>query len=231
VGYKISMCTCEHDHTQLSPRVRFYDHEKDLERVCTEACPNCTAGAAQRSPACKSLSLQSLQVCRQIYHEAALKPFQQAWFVFDFDMMGMPKTGLGLPAFMNALVPAQVKAIAHLRLLSARLCHLDAAKLSRLEVLKHLEMQFNFRFAYADHAFRQLEGFANDPRAEILVKFNLKSVRVELGLDGPNSRDRTLAEFTGTSLKSPSTDDAEIFEEVLKRMESDLIGSRLRENA
>lgn len=36
---------------------------------------------------------------------------------------------------------------------------------------------------------------------------------------------------TGTSLKSPSTDDAEIFEEVLKRIESDLIGSCLRENA
>jgi hypothetical protein len=231
VGYKISMCTCEHDHTQLSPRVRFYDHEKDLERVCTEACPNCTAGAAQRSPACKSLSLQSLQVCRQIYHEAALKPFQQALFVFDFGLPAMSKTCLGLPAVMNALVPAQLKAVARLRLLSVSPHRLDPVNLPRLEGLKHFEMQFNWRFQDSDYMSRQLEDFANDSRARTLVKFNLKSVRAELGIDGPNLHNRRLSAFTGRPLKSPNKDDARILEEVLKSIETDLIGSCLRGNA
>jgi hypothetical protein len=187
VGYKISMCTCELDHTQLSPRVRGYDRETTPEKVCTKPCQNCTASAGSRPSAFESLSLPSLQVCRQIYHEAALKPFQQALFIFNFGKLrmhlaGSLLAGYALPAFMNALVPAQVKAITRLRLVSAGRTDLDIVKLPRLQGLKHLEMQLDLKITDLNYTFRRLEVVAARPQVASLAKLNLKSIRVEMGL-------------------------------------------------
>ena len=217
IGYKISMCTCEHDHTQLSLRVRGYDHETEPERFYTNLCQSCTSSDAQRSSACEGLSLQLLQASRQIYHEAVLKPFQQAFFVLHLGGITMYAASYRLPAFMNALVPAQVKAITGLRLLSANRDKLNHAKLPRMQGLKHLEIQLDFEFADIDCMMQRIENFAHDPGVKSLVKLDLKSVRIEMGLDGPNFRDRAWAELTGKNLASPTQDDANIFEEVLKR--------------
>ena len=223
VGYKISMCTCEHDHTQLSPRVRFYDHEKDLERVCTEACPNCTAGAAQRSPACKSLSLQSLQVCRQIYHEAALKPFQQASFNYNFD--NYCYKGQGLQAFLRALVPVQAKAITHLRLSSLGPTFLKTTTLSKMKGLKHLEIHLDFRIKSSDYVLRVLGRFASDPLVLALAELDAKSIHVDLGLQAPGRRFKEAEALHGRIFKSLTVDDAKVFEEFLKRTETTLLKS------
>lgn len=232
IGYKILMCTCEHDRTQLSPRVRGYGHRTEPERVYTKACQNCKASAELQSSACESLSLPLLQVCRQIYHEAALKPFQQTLFTINFGKLGIYQGGRSLvgyvfPAFMNALVPAQVKVIARLRLLSASASCINYAKLTRLEGLKHLEIQVNFNFTHFYYTSRLLEGFAATPIMRSLVKLNLKSVRVELGLGESNDHDRKWAELQGITFKPPTKDDAELFEEILKRVETDSVGPRL----
>lgn len=227
------MCTCEHDHTQLSPRVRGYDHETEPDKVCTHTCQSRTSSDAQRSSASEGLSLPLLQVSRQIYHEAVLKPFQQALFILNCGEIPMYPASYGLPAFMNALAPAQVKAITRLRLLPASSACIYDAKLPRLQGLKHLELQLDFKFrsADSDSIIHQLGEFAHDLDMRSLVKLHLNSVRVEIGLDGPNFSDRAWAELTGKKLTSPTQDDAKIFEEVLKRTEADLLGFSLRESA
>lgn len=223
VGYMISMCDCEYDHTQLSPRVREYEHQIYFEKVCTVPCRACEASNAQQTSALEGFSLPLLQVSRQIYHEAALKPFQQALFIFDFQESEAKEAGYGLPAFMNALVPAQVKAITRLRLLSASPRCIGFAKLSRLEGLKHLDRQLDFSFATTDHVSQKLEDFAADPIVRSLAKMNLKSSRIELGLDEPDFYDRKWAELQRNTLQSPTIDDAEVLEEVLKRTEITLL--------
>jgi hypothetical protein len=50
-----------------------------------------------------------LQVCRQVYHEAALKPFTQP--TFDFFVGNH-----GINYFLAGLVPGQARAITHIRL-------------------------------------------------------------------------------------------------------------------
>jgi hypothetical protein len=231
VGYKISMCTCEHDHTKLSTRVRSHDHETEPERICTKACPSCAASDGQSTSAHQGFSLPLLQVCRQIYHEAALKPFQQALFIFGFDKVHCDHTGYVVPAFVNALIPAQVKAVTRVQLLSANRIKLDSAKLPRLQGLKHLGIQLDFRFAEIDYILRRLESFAGDPDVRSLVMLDLTSVHVDIGLDGPNFRDRIFAELTGKVLTSPTQEDAKIIEEILKPTETGLLGSSSRESA
>jgi hypothetical protein len=227
IGCKISRGTCDYDHTQLSPRVRGYKHDVWSQIIRTEACQHCTGSDAQRTSVLEGFSLPFLQASRQIYHEAALKPFQQAMFVFDFVDSQSKEASYGLPAFMNALVPAQVKAITHLRLLSVTPTCIRYAKLPRLEGLKHLEMQVNFSFAHFDHTSRLLEDFAASPIVRSLAKLDLRSVRFELGLDEHDYRDMTWAEIEGMALKPPTTAKAELFEGILKRMEAGLVGPRL----
>lgn len=175
--------------------------------------------------ALEGFSLSLLQVSRQIYHEAALKPFQQTLFTFDFDDSQTREASYGLPAFMNALVPAQVKAITRLRLLSTGPACISYAKLSRLEGLKHLEIQLNLSFAHFDYTSRQLRHFVAEPVVVSLVKLNLKSSRVELGLNEPDYHGIKWLQREGKILKPPTIDDAKIFEDVLKRTENALLGT------
>jgi len=226
VGYEISKCTCEYDHTRLSPRVRAYEHDAWIERTCTDVCQSCTSSDAQRTTAL-DFSLPLLQVSRQIYHEAALKPFQQASFVFDFNDRQSKEAAYGFPAFMNALIPAQVKAITHLRLLSANSACIEHAKLPRLEGLKHLDIQLNVPFADSDSTSRVLEDFAANPIVGSLVKLNLRSSRAELGLDGPNFRHMKWAARQRKILEPPTKDDAEIFEKILEHIEVKLLRSSI----
>lgn len=140
----------------------------------------------------------------------------------NVDEVPMINVGHELPAFINALVPAQAKAIANLRLLSATLYRLDTAKLPGSEALKNMKMQLNFEFRDSDHILQRLENFAVDRFVRSLVEFNLKAFRIELGLDGLNVRDRVSAGTSGRTVRLLNTDDAKIFEEVLERIQIDL---------
>lgn len=229
ISYRPSMCTCEHGYTQLSARLHAYNHEEDPESACMESCQ--ISSAAQRSSACESLSLPLLQVCRQIYFEAALKPFQRTLFIFDLGKFRLYQGSYGLPIFMDTLLPAQVKAITHLRILSDGFFNMEHAKLWRLQRLKHLKLRLNFRFADFDHILPRLQDLKDDPIVESLVRLKLKSIHVELGLDGPSFRDRIRAELSDKIIELTTADDANLFEEALKRTEAKLLGPSLRGSA
>lgn len=226
IGYYISRCTCEQQHTQLSPRVRNYEHETERERLCTDACQIRKTSRYQQTPALGRYSLRLLQVCRQVYHEAALKPFQQAVFTFDFSRLSIEGNDFALQAFMNALTSAQFKAITRLRFRSPGPNLLNSVKLARLESLRHVEIQLNFEFSDSDRGIQNLERFAGGSLMRSLVKFNLKSIRLDLGLDGPTLGDKEWAALQGRGPpKSPTTSDAELFEDTLKRTETELLCS------
>ena len=221
IGYALLRCTCEQDLTQLSPRIRGYEYEGGYGRVCTQVCQYRTASHAEWK---KGLSLASLQVCRQIYHEAVLKPFQKSFFTFGFGTVSTNGEGLGLQAFMNALVPTQAKAITRLRLLSPSSTLLCCAKLAKLESLRHLDLQLNLNFSASDDILQRLERFANDPLVRSLVKLNLKTIRLDLGLNKATPRQRHLAALLGQTSKSPLTaNNVETFEELLKLTETGVI--------
>jgi len=218
VNYRISSCICEQGHTQLSPRVRGYEHETDRERVCTRACESHKANLALQRPAYGGFPLQLLQVCRQIYHEAALKPFQKAFFQIRLETYSVKDKGFGLQAFMNALIPSQLKAITHLRLLSSDWALRRLDKLEKLESLRHLELQIDLWFLHFDHIPRLIGSFTGDIIARSLANLNLKSIRLGLDLDSPD--------LLGRNLKLLTMEDAEIFEKILERAETNLLKSR-----
>jgi hypothetical protein len=57
----------------------------------------------------RDLPLSLLRVCRQIYHEAALKPFSQTIFIVR------EKWYIGSHAFLDALIPTQARTIKQIR--------------------------------------------------------------------------------------------------------------------
>lgn len=65
-----------------------------------------------RKPLSYHLPLALLRVCRQIYHEAVLKPFSET----TFNILG--KKELCARAFFEALVPTQIRAIKRLQFVS-----------------------------------------------------------------------------------------------------------------
>jgi hypothetical protein len=221
VGYRISSCTCEGYDTRLSPRVRSYEHDTAPDEVFTEACQGCAASFARQASASQAYCLSLLQVCRQIYHEAALKPFQQGLFIYDFDKDC--SKGEGLQAFMNALVPVQVNSIRRLQLWGPRPAFLRSSKLAKLKGLRHLMMRLDFKVVSSDQVLLLLESFAGDPIVLRLADLDLKSCRLDLGIHTPGHHVRRALALLGSTVKIPTAEDAEIFEEVLERTEAALL--------
>ncbi|KAM0711261.1 hypothetical protein Q7P35_002001 [Cladosporium inversicolor] len=218
ISYRVSSCTCERYDTQMSPRVRCVEHDIEPEAVFVEICDDFSA---RPESATRDFSLPLLQVCRQIYHEAALKPFQQASFVYDFDEHC--SRGEGLQAFMRALVPAQVKAVTDLQLSCPHPAFLKTTTLARLKGLKHLGIQLGWKITSADHVLGLLENLESDPIVLALAELGLKSIRLDLGLHLPGRHIKEIAALVGKSFNLPTVDDAKVFEEILKRTETSLL--------
>lgn len=70
---------------------------------------DCTKLDTRQTPNCHAIPLPLLQVCRQIYHEASLKPFSQTTFIIDGGYYVASRT------FLDALVPTQARAITRVR--------------------------------------------------------------------------------------------------------------------
>ena len=101
---------------------------------------------------------------------------------------------------------------------------LCCAKLAKLESLRHLDLQLNLNFSASDDILQRLERFANDPLVRSLVKLNLKTIRLDLGLNKATPRQRHLAALLGQTSKSPLTaNNVETFEELLKLTETGVI--------
>jgi hypothetical protein len=118
-----------------------------------------------------------LQVCRQIYHEAALKPFTEASFhIILVNKYCSP----GLKKFLGTLVPAQARAIAHLRISLLKDQFLSSAILPPLSGLKHVEINIATygHPRIRDESLRQLQAFENGPGFKALKKLGLKSLRL-----------------------------------------------------
>ena len=93
-------------------------------------------------------SLGLLSVCRQIYHEAVLVPFTDNTFIDDVRL-----NGAHLRAFLDRLVPIQVKSIKHLILNTTEMSLRCATDLNRLSGLKTLV--YNLVPRKCQHTFRR----------------------------------------------------------------------------
>jgi hypothetical protein len=125
------------------------------------------------------IPLHLLQVCRQVYHEAVLKPFTQATF------HSMTGTSLqqDLQMFLNLLVPAQAKAVARLVAICPYGDFISPALLKKFEGLTHLDIHLvtgtgvrsgtDVLWGTPD----DLERFTGYPAVQVLKKLGLKSLR------------------------------------------------------
>jgi hypothetical protein len=84
VRYRLHKSRCVQD---LSPpqKITFISpsRESKLYECPDERHHDCVQKVTRRAPSCCDMPLSLLQVCRQVYHEAALKPFSQTTFLFD----------------------------------------------------------------------------------------------------------------------------------------------------
>jgi hypothetical protein len=120
-----------------------------------------------------------LQVCRQIYHEAVLKPFAQA--TFDF---------ISPEAFLAKLVPGQARAIARTRFMCdvGWLFNLSKGARSSLKGLKHVEIHYGIDGYYMPPPFgvNGLNEVAYYLRGSIfnwLSGISLESLRFTIGIE------------------------------------------------
>lgn len=137
--------------------------------------------------------LSLLQVCRQIYHEAALKPFSQTTFIVD------ESCHLGSKAFLSALVPTQTRAIAHLHFL----CF--GGQCPAYEIMRHLMKLDSLRvqiveahLGWSQRAQRlDLEFDTLEWSLRAVKDLGLKSFHIGMVVDGTITKAER--EFGGTS--------------------------------
>jgi hypothetical protein len=134
-----------------------------------------------------------LQVCRQIYHEAVLKPFAQITFQLN---IGAGSKGLRTASMLlEKLVPEQGRAIARLCLTANDGVFMSPLLTSKFKGLKHLEIHIkDLRMALGqDNEARPLKwrgigqddgvkppkrkGLAQDHGVKPLKELNLRSLR------------------------------------------------------
>jgi hypothetical protein len=134
----------------------------------------------KRKPLHQSLHLDLLKTCRQIYHEAVLKPFSVNEFHHFCESRHFP--GRELSNFVKALVPTQARAIKHLRVVFHNAPFLRHTIVQQLKGLERLEVQI----ALADHYYgtfgndmwKPLDDFSANLGVEALAEFSLKSLRI-----------------------------------------------------
>jgi hypothetical protein len=113
-----------------------------------------------------------LRVCRQIYHEAALKPYTEPTFGFIIAIVGPG----GMNSFLTHLVPEQARAIGHLHLTCRREFRLSKLAVSLFRGVKHVEVEVDTPNDLA--VFKQRGG------VEWLKNADLKSVRFNVSIRG-----------------------------------------------
>ena len=126
------------------------------------------------------IPVQLLQVCRQIYHEAVLKPFTQPTFKFTMTDDGVNR---GMTSFLDSLVPTQARAIQHLHLTCSQAFNMTKNATSLFKGVQHVEIEISTRNdAYQGVPLQDLELFKHKGGIEWLKKAGLKSVRFEVTL-------------------------------------------------
>jgi hypothetical protein len=133
-----------------------------------------------------------LQVCRQIYHEAALKPFSEPTFDFrTFDSVN-PR----LETFMKKLVPTQARAIARMRVRNGSMFRLPSKGATfNMRGLKHVEVHFEVtgRDEEYDHPLDELVWFKHEGGVRWLKSVGLSSIRFTVMAVGKTPTEDVLA--------------------------------------
>lgn len=158
--------------------------------------------------------LTLLATCRQIYHEAVLKPFSQISFIYD----PSPFVSDDLGSFLDALVPAQARAIAHLRLMAEERNFPTARTIKRLGKLErlHICLVGDTYISLQQVLNKGVQRFEGAPGFNAIGKLCLGSLRItyEAGVFGMNDLNDSEAaaeaiikwlEDTETRLLQPAT--------------------------
>jgi hypothetical protein len=125
-----------------------------------------------------------LQVCRQIYHEAVLKPFTKASFhIAMIDRSCKAQ----LKRFLATLVPTQARAIAHLRISLLDDQFVSDALASQLRGLKHVEIHVETYYGNASTELRsmplrQLYGLEDGKGFTALINLGFRSLRLTVAI-------------------------------------------------
>jgi hypothetical protein len=126
------------------------------------------------------IPVQLLQVCRQIYHEAVLKPFTEPTFKF---MMTDDGVNRGMTSFLDSLVPTQARAIQRLHLTCSQAFDMTKNATSLFKGVQHVEIEISTRNdAHQVIPLQDLELFKQKGGIEWPKKAGLKSVRFEVTL-------------------------------------------------
>jgi hypothetical protein len=161
-------------------RISLYDDPPEGRSATYEDCKKPVG--RQNVGSCK-IPVHMLQACRQMYHEAALKPFTEASFHF---VLARKECSSGLKLFLDSLVPTQARAIAHLRFSLLRDQFLSSAIPSQLKGLKHVEIHIATYAMWPwygdDEPLVQLQDFEDGPGFRTLKKLDLKSLRFTVSI-------------------------------------------------
>lgn len=177
--YKLSNCQCPTKYERYSSRVWVREAGWEDKPKFMYGCEECQSNYGSSPAAQVKLSLQVLQVCRQIYHEAALKPFSNSVFIYECDNGAK---GRGLQAFVNALVPAQARAISQLQLTGSLEEVLTSAILPKMKGLRHLDLYYDLWFHHLNVTLERLKAVEREWSDKAVAKLGLQSLRVEIGL-------------------------------------------------
>lgn len=162
----------------------------------------CIVGNLQKCSA-EGLSLDVLRSCRQIYHEAVLKPFYQISFVCIAEQFwGLVENTFGLRAFLDALVPTQARAVANLRLAMVSYSHLNHNTFARLGGLEqlHVEISTYFKVSTKHHqVIPELRRYCAQLWIKEIGKLHLKTLRISCDVE---CRDGTPTKAEEESIKN-----------------------------
>jgi len=161
-------------------RISLYDDGPDGRSSTYE---DCRKPVGRQNVGSCNIPVHMLQVCRQMYHEAALKPFTEASFHI---VLVSEECSSSLKRFRASLVPTQARAIAHLRFSLLRDQFLSSAIASQFRGLKHVEIHIATYGMWPrwadDEPLGQLQAFENGPGFQTLKKLDLKSLRFTVSI-------------------------------------------------
>jgi hypothetical protein len=188
------LCETPSDHNETP--LRYVEHHFAWPR---KPAPGCTIDQTDHNPfTALDIGLGLLGTCRQLYHEAVLRPFARISFS---NLAQLHHRHSGLKRFMDDLIPTQVQAIANLRLTvcTARSEIMDReypnlqmgpvlakSTVGRLKGLKNLEIVLAPDVADERHGDASLfisgleKAFIQTPGMQSLVQARLRSLRVTM---------------------------------------------------
>lgn len=164
----------------------------------------------------QDLSLKLLLVCRQIYHEAALKPFSKIQLNCQTSYLSPSST----QRFLESLVPTQARALQLLRLHASGLTFLTYSYVTKLGLFEKLEIAISPTILTmtsdgsdtkwtAEQIVRDLKKHTKFSNSYVMRKVRTKSLRVTCHLN----REKVQLDEAGK----------ESIEECLKRIEAGVL--------